>query len=388
MQVLPAVTAPFKNAKKSILAKHAALRKEQERRERHAQQADGPLNHYMPMNLSIDTPPNYPEWPKGALSAVSPMTSVNGRSPVSPSSSPPTPLQHPMAGKLHKKISSLSKDHPKVSSGGIVKAGRPPNEAKGMRHMLTATKYERVCHFSSSDNSRHGSNNGGSSPEEINTGSSDDGSSNGKGRAEDQHIDLGWLMPLTVSGGQQHGSQQQQQRQQHQAAMLRGRNGSGNGVYPRSSHEMPYTMQQHQQYVDARTGKDMSDYCFADNAPHQRARQAVHFQAQAEIQLLAYKRAHGDWSSSSGSAQQHAHHPHMSAPSQGYHHRQHQSAQMFQLLSMGSKNSGNEVVGIIGNSMDFLGGGSEDGGGGVPQQPGGCEGKAEQQSTVWWEFMS
>ncbi len=74
--VKPAVTAPFKNAKKSILAKHAAMKKEAALREKQAAMA-----------AAIATPP----------------TSKNPSPrniPMSPSSCPPTPMRTPAAASV------------------------------------------------------------------------------------------------------------------------------------------------------------------------------------------------------------------------------------------------------------------------------------------------
>jgi len=410
MQVLPAVTAPFKNAKKSILAKHAAMKKEQERKEKvNATGVVPQMGMQMPGKMPIDTPPSHSQpWSKATMSALVPMAGEgNGRSPVSPNSSPPTPVHGPSNAKASKRSSSSKSHHhqhqhshhPKVASNsGIVKKGhKAMHEPKVMHTMVPSQNYARtrMCHFTTS----------GPETEEIQTGSSADedfkGPKGDNSSQNEEHLDIGWLIPISSQPSQQVCQQ----------------------PYVASRHDSGHGMQRMQHYSDSHQGNGVSDFCFADSAPHVHnkhreltLRQHQDIEAHQQAQLSAYKRAHNEWSMPMSAQhhhhhhqpyaqyhhqqqeqqqmhhnhhhqqqqQMHMHHHHQQQQMQGYGQKTHQQAQ--QMYHQG--HNGQEVVEIVDNSMDFLGSECDDG---VQQisAPGGCGAQAEQQgNSIWLEFMS
>eukprot|EP00283_Hemiselmis_rufescens_P010708 CAMPEP_0173436212 /NCGR_PEP_ID=MMETSP1357-20121228/15822_1 /TAXON_ID=77926 /ORGANISM="Hemiselmis rufescens, Strain PCC563" /LENGTH=528 /DNA_ID=CAMNT_0014401273 /DNA_START=92 /DNA_END=1675 /DNA_ORIENTATION=+ len=124
MSVQPAVTAPFKNAKKSILAKYAAQKKDQERREK-AQQAG---SHVSPAQDSISTPPNNSPSPTMVPSASSPQSC-------------PTTPQPNAPNKLNKRAGSGGAASRGGSSGSKVSAMGRQQGGAARRGSASAAKH-------------------------------------------------------------------------------------------------------------------------------------------------------------------------------------------------------------------------------------------------------
>jgi len=125
MNVKPAVTEPFKNAKKSILAKHAAMKREQALKEKQAGIPTPPSSGVIPA-ISIATPPTSKATSPRSEHSLSP----TGSSVSSPSmgSAPPTPLRQPMeaakAGVKRRRKSLVVK-----------KASPPPSRSSGPKNL-------------------------------------------------------------------------------------------------------------------------------------------------------------------------------------------------------------------------------------------------------------